>query len=113
MSCALIATFFIEVGAARGTCLFIEDLQWADRGTLDLLRHLATGLYRSRERCVESNATFSRLFIGGTSRSGEVGFDEFAKELQRERYAQVVELGSLSADESRELISLQLGCSAR
>lgn len=105
-----IATFLVEVGSLRGTCLFIEDLQWADRGTLDLLRHVATGLFRSRERCVESNATFPRLFICGTSRSGEVGFDKFAKELQRERYAQAVELASLSADESRELISLQLGC---
>lgn len=105
-----IATFFVEVSQARGVCLLIEDLHWADQSTLDLMRHLASSLFRRREQCLDTNLTYPRLFCCCTIRSEKVHSEGLARELQRERYARIIELQPLSVDGSRALISLHLEC---
>jgi len=100
-----VANFFIEVGSLHGTCLLIEDLHWADQSSLDLLRHLASGLFRSREQSIGSNLSFPRLFICCTTRDDQAKFDVIARELQRERYGRIVELKSFAKEETRDLLA--------
>ena len=39
-----LAGFFVEISKVQPVCLSFEDLQWADKSSLDLLRHLAAAL---------------------------------------------------------------------
>ena len=39
-----LSAFFIELASLQPICLSFEDLQWADKSSLDLLRHLAAAL---------------------------------------------------------------------
>jgi len=104
-----VATFFIEVSVLQPTCLFIEDLQWADQSTLDLLRHLASELSRSRERCAETNAGFPRLFIFCNTRPGDRNVEQFMVELHRKQYARFIDLQPLTEDAVRQLTAHVLG----
>lgn len=100
-----IATFFVEVATLHGTCLLIEDMHWADQSSIDLLRHIASILHRNREQSVESNRSYPRLFICCTARPDNA---QFSRELERERYAKVVPLGSLTPAETRQLVAMAL-----
>ena len=104
-----IASLFIELGTLHGTCLMIEDLQWADQSTLDLLRHLVSGLSRSRELSVESNLSYPRLFVCCTARSGQDRLDRFMEELCLDHQAQLLKLDPFSQDELHALVEALLG----
>ena len=43
-----LAAFFLEIATFQPVCLSFEDLQWADKSSLDLLRHLAAALAAAR-----------------------------------------------------------------
>jgi len=101
-----IATFFVEVAKFHGTCLLIEDMHWVDQSSLDLLRHIASILLRTREECVASNRSCPRLFICCTARPDEA---TFSRELERERYAKAIPLSALTSSETRQLVALVLG----
>ncbi len=45
-----LATLFLEIAAIQPICVSFEDLQWADKSSLDLLRHLAAALSDARSR---------------------------------------------------------------
>jgi len=78
--------------------LVVEDAQWADSGTLSLLRHLAR------------HTRHQRLMIVATYR--EVGLDEaqplyeLLLDLNRERLATRLKLPRLSREETRELLAV-------
>lgn len=104
-----LAALFVELGTLHGICLSIEDLQWADQGTLDLLRHLASALFRARELSIDSNFSYPRLFICCTARPGDERLDRFVNDFQLERRSQVLDLRPLSSDEIRELVHALCG----
>ena len=43
-----LSAFFLEIATLQPICLSFEDLQWADKSSLDLLRHLAAALADAR-----------------------------------------------------------------
>ncbi len=43
-----LTAFFLEIATFQPVCLSFEDLQWADKSSLDLLRHLAAALASAR-----------------------------------------------------------------
>src|SRR5208283_4739291 len=54
-----LAAFFIEIATHQPICLSFEDLQWADKSSLDLLRHLAAALAESRRSGSADDSTLS------------------------------------------------------
>src|SRR5581483_10976283 len=64
-----LSAFFIEVATYQSVCLSFEDLQWADKSSLDLLRHLAAALASAR-RAADGSARVPRLVIVASARSG-------------------------------------------
>jgi eukaryotic-like serine/threonine-protein kinase len=104
-----VATFFVELAAFRATCLFFEDLQWADQSTLSLLQHLSAGLLRARELSRDSNLSWPRLFICCTSRPGYEDTARFITRLTSERQAHRLDLAAFSKGEVRELAGAVLG----
>src|SRR2546430_3599035 len=95
---------FLEVmGATHTLVLILDDLQWADTASLDLLCHLARhqsnahllvlGAYRECE--IERNPVFARTLA----------------ELTRQRVLATVAIGPLSAEETGMLASSKLGVS--
>jgi DNA-binding SARP family transcriptional activator/tetratricopeptide (TPR) repeat protein len=89
-----------EVSRAAPVLLVLDDLQWADRPTLLLLRHLARA------------ATPARVLILGAYRSTERRGDTFTNalaELRRDRLASQLDVGGLSEQETAELVRLRAG----
>ncbi|KAA0232871.1 MAG: hypothetical protein EDR02_15585 [Actinobacteria bacterium] len=88
---------FVE-GACRHKPLILtlEDLHWADPGSLALFRHLARGI------------SLRRALLIGTVRSEQVGLSEPVQQmlrgLQREAEPARVALDGLNASDSRELL---------
>ncbi len=85
--------------AARTPILFVlEDVHWADSGTLFLVRHLAR----------RSRAARLRLLIVLTYRDAEVAdtccLPEVLFDLQRERLAARLKLGRLDRDQTRQVL---------
>jgi ABC-type oligopeptide transport system substrate-binding subunit len=78
--------------------LVVEDLQWADSGTLFLLRHLAR---ETRHQRVMLVATYREVELGEARSLHEVLLD-----LNRERLATRVELPRLGREETRELLAV-------
>jgi DNA-binding CsgD family transcriptional regulator/tetratricopeptide (TPR) repeat protein len=97
---------FVErVGAERVLTIAIEDLQWADRSTLDLLSFLVRAVDRGR------------LLVVATLRTEDsplrTDLVEFLTELRRARKIEEVELHRLGRDETARLIeAIQGGSSA-
>jgi ABC-type oligopeptide transport system substrate-binding subunit len=90
---------FYSVLSDRSPLLVVvEDLQWADSGTLFLLRHLAR---ETRHQRVMLVATYREVELGEARSLHEVLLD-----LNRERLATRVELPRLGREETRELLAV-------
>jgi tetratricopeptide (TPR) repeat protein len=88
------------ISAATPILLVLDDLQWADRPTLLLLRHLVRA------------PTPRRLLILGAYRStetGRAGFPDALADLRRERLVTEVTIGGLSEAETAALVRTRTG----
>src|SRR6266705_765772 len=96
-----LATFLAGIGAPHALVLTLDDLQWADTASLDLLCHLA----RSR-----SNA---HLLVLGAYRESEIdgnpALASTLSELSRQRALTTVVVGPLSVAEVGTLAGSRLG----
>jgi DNA-binding SARP family transcriptional activator/tetratricopeptide (TPR) repeat protein/energy-coupling factor transporter ATP-binding protein EcfA2 len=89
-----------ELSRSAPVLLALDDLQWADRPTLLLLRHLARA------------TSPGRVLILGTFRSTERRSETFTNalaELTRDRLAVQLDVGGLSERETAELVALRAG----
>jgi DNA-binding SARP family transcriptional activator/tetratricopeptide (TPR) repeat protein len=92
-----------EISAAAPVLLVLDDLQWADRPSLLLLRHVARA------------PDHRRLLILGAYRSTEVsvnGFADALAELRRDRLVRQVEISGLAARDTAELVRIMAGALA-
>ncbi len=96
-----VADFLRKISNVKPLLLVIEDLQWADRGTLDMLTHLAR------------NLEGSRLLIVGTYRDIEVDrahpLSAALAEWRRIPRFQRILLGGLSLDGVQQLLTSLVG----
>lgn len=94
---AAVGQFLENVSGSAGTLLVLDDLQWADADTLDLLASLVR------------SPTASPLRVVGAYRQTEVrGADALSlllTDLTREGVAQQIELGPLSPEEATTLLN--------
>jgi predicted ATPase/DNA-binding SARP family transcriptional activator/tetratricopeptide (TPR) repeat protein len=89
-----------ELSRAAPVLLVLDDLQWADRPTLLLLRHMARA------------TSPARLLILSAYRATERRSDTFTNaltELGRDRLASQLDIGGLSERETAELVRLRAG----
>jgi DNA-binding SARP family transcriptional activator/tetratricopeptide (TPR) repeat protein/ABC-type cobalamin/Fe3+-siderophores transport system ATPase subunit len=88
-----------ELSRSTPVLLVLDDLQWADRPTLLLLRHLARA------------TSPARVLILGAYRSTERGdtFNSALTEMMRERLATQLEIQGLSEADTAELVALRAG----
>ena len=89
-----------ELSRSAPVLLVLDDLQWADRPTLLLLRHLARA------------TSPARLLILGAYRSADRRGDTFTNalgELRRDRLASQLDIRGLSEAETAELVRLRAG----
>ncbi|MBV9801914.1 MAG: AAA family ATPase [Solirubrobacterales bacterium] len=89
-----------ELSRSAPVLLVLDDLQWADRPTLLLLRHLARA------------TSPARVLILGAYRSTERRGDTFTNalaELRRDRLASQIDIRGLSEAETAELVALRAG----
>jgi DNA-binding SARP family transcriptional activator/tetratricopeptide (TPR) repeat protein len=88
-----------ELSRLAPVLLVLDDLQWADRPTLQLLRHLARA------------TSPARVLILAAYRSTERGdtFNSALTELMRERLASELEIKGLSEPDTAELVALRAG----
>jgi DNA-binding SARP family transcriptional activator/tetratricopeptide (TPR) repeat protein len=89
-----------ELSRGAPVLLVLDDLQWADRPTLLLLRHLARA------------TSPARVLILGAYRSTERRGDTFTNaltELRRDRLASQLDIRGLSESETAELVRLRAG----
>ena len=91
-----ITGFLAELTADKTVVLVLDDLHWADRGTLQVLLHVTTSL------------PAARLIMVGTYRETDLGADDALTEtsahLHRETGVQRIALGGLSDLEVVELL---------
>ncbi len=95
-----VAGLLAEISNAVPVLIVLDDLQWADRPTLLLLRHLA----RSPQN--------SRVSIIGAYRAVDnwsEGFDAALAGLRRERLTVQLDIGGLPEAEAMELVRLRVG----
>jgi len=90
-----------ELSRSAPVLLVLDDLQWADRPSLLLLRHLARA------------TNPARLLIIGVYRSTERGdtFTNAMAELRRDRLASQLDIRGLSEPETAELVRARAGVS--
>ena len=88
-----------DLSRSAPVLLVLDDLQWADRPTLLLLRHLARA------------TNPSRVLILGSYRSAERGdtFTNALTELRRDRLASELDIKGLDEVETAELVRLRAG----
>jgi DNA-binding SARP family transcriptional activator len=95
-----VAGLLAEISAAVPVLIVLDDLQWADRPTLLLLRHLARSPHNTR------------VSIMGAYRDVDQwseGFDQALAGLRRERLMLQLDVGGLPEDEAMELVRLRAG----
>jgi tetratricopeptide (TPR) repeat protein len=96
-----VAALLAEISARTPLVLVLDDLHWADRATLALLRHVVTA------------PRSASLLIVGTYRDAEVGAEhplaDLLADLRRERLFDRVLLPGLDADGVSELIASHAG----
>ncbi len=105
-----LAAFFLEVATLQPICLSFEDLQWADKSSLDPLRHLAAALAESRRSASDSSRVAPCLIIVASARTGHNQLESLLAQLRDRRQVLDVRLTPLSETETRELIALRLNC---
>ena len=106
-----LSAFFLEVATLQPICLSFEDLQWADKSSLDLLRHIAAALADSRRSGSSDNSTLPpRLIIVASARTGHVQLESLTAQLRDRRQVLDIRLAPLVESETRELIGLRLNC---
>ena len=98
-----VSLFLVAIAASHGLLLLLDDLQWADPASLDLLCHLARS---------QPNA---RLFILGAYRQGDVthpaAFERALTDLNRLRHLTSIMLGPLPEPDLNILAATLLGAS--
>jgi DNA-binding CsgD family transcriptional regulator len=96
-----IGAFLEAIGTPHGLVLILDDLQWADSASLDLLCHLAR------------RQSHARLLLLGAYRESEFALNpalaRTVAELSRQRRLTTVAVGPLSAHEVDILASTRLG----
>jgi DNA-binding SARP family transcriptional activator/tetratricopeptide (TPR) repeat protein len=95
-----VAGLLAEISAAVPVLIVLDDLQWADRPTLLLLRHLARSPHNTR------------VSIMGAYRDVDQwseGFDAALAGLRRERLMVQLDVGGLREAEAMELVRLRVG----
>ncbi|HEX3976674.1 MAG TPA: AAA family ATPase [Solirubrobacteraceae bacterium] len=95
-----VAGLLAEISAAVPVLIVLDDLQWADRPTLLLLRHLARSPHNTR------------VSIMGAYRDVDQwseGFDAALAGLRRERLMVQLDVGGLPEAEAMELVRLRAG----
>ncbi len=92
-----VTQFFLQLASKQPVLLALDDLHWADRGSVVMLRHLARF------------APAARLLIVGTYRDVEVGREHPLAEalggLYRETSFERIDLRGLATDEVGELLA--------
>lgn len=93
----LVAAFFSQIEASAALVLVLDDIHWADRPTLQLLRHLL----RTRDGDGDSPLTLA------TYRTTEIGSatSELLAELRREQLVESISLAGLGAAEVSALLA--------
>ena len=104
-----LTAFFLEIATFQPVCLSFEDLQWADKGSLDLLRHLAAALATTR-RSADGSTNVPKLVIVTSARTGCASLEALLTQLREQRQLLELVLSPLTASETRELIALRLNC---
>ena len=95
-----VASLLGEVSARRPVLIVLDDVQWADRPTLMLLRHLA----RARQT--------ARISIIGAYRATEVWSEGFAAAitgLRHERLLKQIEISGLLERDTARLVAARVG----
>ncbi|MFL5830320.1 MAG: ATP-binding protein [Solirubrobacteraceae bacterium] len=95
-----VAGLLTEISSTAPVLLVLDDLQWADRPTLLLLRHIA----RAPDQ--------GRVLVLGAYRATEAHINGFASalvELRRERLVTQIEVTGLTQAETAELVRLRAG----
>jgi serine/threonine protein kinase/tetratricopeptide (TPR) repeat protein len=105
-----LSAFFLEVATLQPICLSFEDMQWADKSSLDLLRHLAAALADARRSSSDGSTIPPRLIIVASARAGYAQLEAFLGQLREQRHVLEMRLAPLVAGETRELIALRLNC---
>ena len=104
-----LSAFFLDVASYQPICMTFEDLQWADKSSLDLLRHLSAALATARK---PGSDRTPKLLIVASARTGYAGLDPILEQLRERRELLQILLEPLKRDETRELIALRLNCPA-
>jgi DNA-binding CsgD family transcriptional regulator/tetratricopeptide (TPR) repeat protein len=103
-----LADVLAAIGAERGVLLLIDDLQWADSATLDLICHIA--------RRQSLDGASAPLLMLGAYREGEVGdhaaFQRAVAELNRQRLLTTLALSPLEPAAVDALVLSYLGAPA-
>jgi eukaryotic-like serine/threonine-protein kinase len=102
-----LAAFFLEIAAFQPICLSFEDIQWADKSSLDLARHLAAALADAR-RAANGSTGMPRLVIVASARTGYASLEGLLAQLREQRHLLELNLTHLTELETRELIALRL-----
>jgi len=105
-----LSAFFLEVATLQPVCLSFEDLQWADKSSLDLLRHLAAALAEARRSGGEGTTAAPRLVIVASARTGSPQLEVLMAQLRERQQVMEMLLAPLAPGETRELIALRLNC---
>ncbi len=104
-----LTAFFLEIATFQPVCLSFEDLQWADKSSLDLLRHLAAALATTR-RSADGSTRAPKLVIVASARTGYAPLEALLTQLREQRQLLELVLAPLTESETRELIALRLNC---
>jgi len=105
-----LAVFFIEIATLQPVCLSFEDLQWADKSSLDLLRHLTAALAGARRSSSDGSIAAPRLTIVASARTGYAQLEALMAQLRERQQVMELTLAPLAEGETRELIALRLNC---
>ena len=105
-----LSAFFVEIATLQPVCLSFEDLQWADKSSLDLLRHLAAALDAARRSGSDGSTAAPRLVIVASARTGYAQLEALMAPLRERQQVMELRLAPLAEGETRELIALRLNC---
>jgi tetratricopeptide (TPR) repeat protein len=108
-----LAAFFIEIATLQPVCLSFEDLQWADKSSLDLLRHLSSALADARRTASDGSIAAPRLAIVASARTGYPHLESPIAQMRERQEVMELLLAPLERDETRDLIALRLNCEPR